>query len=554
MLVPYLATALSLAPYGNTMAQNAINHNLYGEIIKCHTVENEEIRRMTNAELPSEQEFEQWMEEKISTLPAESKSGTEVVTLPVIFHVVHAGEPLNEGLNVSSDLIYAQIEQLNHDFRRMNETSGYNDHPDGADLMIEFCPALVSPDGQMLEEPGINRINGSTRTWGKSAYSASYFEYFVKPETIWDADNYLNIWVSPTTSYFFNVLGYAQFPTISGLDGLDGQPDDPDTDGVVVSPYTIGSTELPNPQAIGNLGMGRTLTHEMGHFFGLRHIWGDGDCGVDDYCADTPNAEAANEGCPGERWSCGSLDMVENFMDYTDDPCKKIFTQDQKIRVWTVLANSPRRSSLAMSKVCQDPPPCTAPTTPPENPTATVTGAGALLTWSGQNLTKGCQVNIGFVSGSVIKSLVVAGHEVNQVLIPANKLSPNKNYRWRVRCGCSRNPVVAGPWTPWQQFYVPGGSAMQSSGGPLAGVVEDRVELAPNPASEYVNVSMDGEYEASEITFELFDAAGRKVWSGIFPYNASGRYRLDLPGRLSGVYFMQIVFADQIRSEKLLIR
>ena len=96
---------------------------------------------------------------------------------------------------------------------------------------------------------------------------------------------------------------------------------------------------------IAPFNLGRITTHEVGHWLGLRHIWGDGDCLADDYCNDTPPAEAPNNTC-AKNVSCNSPDMIENYMDYTTDECMNIFTQDQKIRMHTVLRNSPRRKEL----------------------------------------------------------------------------------------------------------------------------------------------------------------------------------------------------------------
>src|SRR5690606_21248963 len=97
---------------------------------------------------------------------------------------------------------------------------------------------------------------------------------------------------------------------------------------------------------------GRTATHEIGHYLGLRHIWGDtSDCATDDYCADTPNATSALETCE-TRSSCDVVEMKENYMNYTPDMCQNIFTMDQKYRIRTVLENSPRRATLATSLGC----------------------------------------------------------------------------------------------------------------------------------------------------------------------------------------------------------
>ena len=105
------------------------------------------------------------------------------------------------------------------------------------------------------------------------------------------------------------------------------------------------------------------MTHEVGHMFGLRHIWGDDVCPAsggnvytnEDFCADTPAAAAANFGCPAGTNSCTVIagnDMIQNYMDYTDDTCMSIFTQDQKDRMLAVLMNSPRRDDLLVSTVC----------------------------------------------------------------------------------------------------------------------------------------------------------------------------------------------------------
>ncbi|MEM8507247.1 MAG: zinc metalloprotease [Bacteroidota bacterium] len=270
-----------------------------------------------------------------------------IYRIPVVVHVVHAGEPVGEGANISVEQVRSQIEVLNEDFRRVSGTNGFNALGIGADTQIEFYLAEQDPDGRLLGEPGIDRINGNRQEWPKGIFR-NPIETDLKPNTIWPTDRYFNIWTVNFGGFLSrDLLGYAQFPDASGLEGLNEIGGSPETDGIVIGYKYFGSSEKGNfPALIAPFDLGRTTTHEVGHWLGLRHIWGDGDCTVDDFCLDTPIAAAPNSGCPVESISCGTLDLFENYMDYTNDACMNVFTLDQKDRMLTVLENSPRRREL----------------------------------------------------------------------------------------------------------------------------------------------------------------------------------------------------------------
>lgn len=266
--------------------------------------------------------------------------------IPVIVHVVHNGEPVGEGANISAEQVYSQIEVLNEDFNRQNADADQtrSQFVDvAASLAIEFAPATVAPDGTPLDEPGIHRVNGGQAIWTEPQAKTN-----LMPETIWEPLLYLNIW---SLNLPGGELGYAQFPSFDGLEGLE-VTDNAEFDGVLVDYTNFGSIEkvnTPQLQEGAPYNLGRTLTHELGHTFGLIHIWGDGGCGVDDFCEDTPLSGRPIYNCDTEVSSCESVDMYENFMDYTTDACMNMFTQDQVERMIVVLENAVRRVSLLSS-------------------------------------------------------------------------------------------------------------------------------------------------------------------------------------------------------------
>ena len=339
----------------NLIAQVQLkSHNGF---VRCATVEYDSVRRAQHPELGTRLEFEAWLKTKIKEYK-QQKSGNHlpVLTIPVVVHVIHNGDAVGSGENITDAQVLSQIQVLNEDYRKMLNSPGYNNNPVGADIEIEFCMAVVDPNGNATN--GIDRVN-----MGQASWAQPQIESTLKPQTIWDPTQYLNIWTCRFGGSSSSLLGYAQFPDNSGLSGLNASGGSASTDGVIINYNAFGTSALDDGTFNLNptYNLGRTSTHEIGHWLGLRHIWGDGGCGVDDFCNDTPVAGAANYGCPHGHVSCGTTDMIENYMDYTDDNCMNIFTQDQKTRIRTVLTNSPRRASVVASTACSSttaPPVC----------------------------------------------------------------------------------------------------------------------------------------------------------------------------------------------------
>jgi len=314
---------------------------------KCGFMYADSVLRAKTPGSPSLADYENWLQPKIAQYlnNTSSQRGRQVYTIPVVVHVIHNGEAVGSGRNISQAQVNSQIAVLNEDFRRLNTDAANTLSqflPVAADIEIEFCPAQVDPNGNILTEPGIHRYNGGQTSWT----STTTIDNTLKPATVWDPNRYFNIW---TVDFGGNgLLGYAQFPQGSGLAGMPTGTQNANSDGIVIYYRAFG--RVGNVQSPYNLG--RTATHEAGHWLGLRHIWGDGNC-ADDYCADTPPASSSSSGCQLTRQSCNNLNMVQNYMDYSNDACTNIFTQNQKTRMVTTLLNATRRTSLLTSTVCQ---------------------------------------------------------------------------------------------------------------------------------------------------------------------------------------------------------
>jgi len=247
-----------------------------------------------------------------------------IVTIPVVFHIVYK----TGAQNISEAQIQTQLDVLNDDFRRMNADAD-GTWNQASDTEIEFCLATVDPNGNPTN--GIQR-----RSTNKPSFSSNNNVKFNNKGGLnaWPAGDYLNFWVCNLGS---GLLGYAQFP---------GGP--ANTDGVVCDYQYVGTIGT----ATAPYDLGRTATHEVGHWLNLRHIWGDGGCSVDDFVSDTPLSDASNGGCTVGHVSCGSVDMVQNYMDYSYDACMNLFTAGQSSRMNALFASGGARAILLSSGGC----------------------------------------------------------------------------------------------------------------------------------------------------------------------------------------------------------
>ena len=268
--------------------------------------------------------FEIYLRNYAAANPQQRTAGV-VRIIPVVVHVIHFGGPEN----ISKEQILNQIEILNQDFRRLNPDTTQTpiDFVQyAADSEVEFAMAKLDPNG--------NCTDGIVRIYNSMTYNA---RSNVKALSYWPSDQYLNIWIvnniTNSSGSPGQVIGFAQFPGGS-----------PATDGVVIKYDYMGDIGA----AAGTNNGGRTATHEIGHWFSLRHIWGDdgGSCAGTDFVIDTPNqADWTLSTCPTGVLTDACTPsapgiMYSNYMDYTNGDCQNIFTMGQKQRMDGALNSS----------------------------------------------------------------------------------------------------------------------------------------------------------------------------------------------------------------------
>lgn len=253
-------------------------------------------------------------------------------TVQLVFHIVYE----TEEENIPDEVILEQIDRVNEDFNALNqdlslvpeifaESIG---NPEISFVLASEGHSGLPFSGIFRKSTGIENIASQFSDNGKEV-----IKYRVLGGSdVYFPERYVNIWVGRTTDIF----GVTAPLETAGTED----------DGIIITPEAFGVIE--DPESPTNLG--RTLTHELGHYFGLNHLWGlQNGCGNDDGIEDTPTQERPYSGCPEfPQLSCGSFDMHMNFMDFADDECLLFFTNGQveimrqtleEIRFGTIVSN-----------------------------------------------------------------------------------------------------------------------------------------------------------------------------------------------------------------------
>ncbi|MFM2207649.1 MAG: hypothetical protein RL213_1624 [Bacteroidota bacterium] len=348
---------------------------------------------------------------------------SSVVTIPVVYHIVYN----TSAQNISDAQCIAQLNQLNLDFSKTNSDASLIPSAFAsvaANTNIQFCLAQRSPTG--ASTTGIERRQTTVTSFSTNDAMKYYANGGLDA---WPSGSYLNIWVCNMGG---GILGYAQFPGGSSA-----------TDGVVLQYTTVGSMLSPSSGAPYNLG--RTATHEVGHWLNLRHIWGDANCGSDQV-NDTPTHNTSNYGCPTypHLSTCTGtpVEMTMNYMDYTDDRCMYMFTAGQSARMNALFATGTvNRLSLLSSTGCTPVSTCGVPT----GITVTnVTTSGATISWI--SVTGATSYNLTYCVAGTTNCTTVSS-PTNSITI--SNLSPGTTYNYTLQSVCSNgtSSTVSGSFT-----------------------------------------------------------------------------------------------------------
>lgn len=266
----------------------------------------------------------------------------ETINLYVVVHVLYT----NETQNISDEQIHAQIAVLNEDFNGKNDR--LKNLPDVfkpfiGNANVHFCLANKDPQGNATN--GITRRKTQVESIG---LTESFYQFELGGQNAWDTEQYINIWVADFGAS--NIQGYAQFPNQASKE----------KDGLVINYKFFGAGfQTKEPHHLGSV-----CTHELGHYFNLKHTFAtSGSCSDDDGFTDTPLQFEATIGCPNfpkpDNCTQGNGIMFMNFMDYTDDACMSLFTKQQVNAILETLGTT--RSGLMNNEFCSN------TQTPPNN-------------------------------------------------------------------------------------------------------------------------------------------------------------------------------------------
>jgi hypothetical protein len=544
---------------------------------------------------PINEEFRQLSASQIDSIVkhygSPNKSG--IIKVPIVFHVL-TDDP-NGVSNISDCIIKNQVEILNNCFRRKVGTQGFNSNPVGADTGIEFF--LPCKDGNGNATTGIIRTtttNCNYTTLNNNSQLSS-IKTASSGASNFPNNKFLNIWVVKTMPNNNNVRAQAWWGNTTTGSGRAG---------VVIHYSYLGSKNSGCPN-IGYLDitgykaydLGATLVHEIGHYFSLKHTYGtssNGGCSYTDDCNDTPKVSGLPNALCGSdndtKGVCvtGEKRMWQNYLDYSDDACMNIFTNDQKAKMLSYISNTANYKTLT-STANVDAVSCPTSTTNftvsvSSNPTAGGTTSGGGTFASGTSVTVTATPNVGYVFTKWTEN----GNQVSTNASYTFILSANRNLVANFSqfvVSTSSNPTAGGTtsgggtfasgtsvtvtatpnvgyaFTKWTEngilvstkasytFPVNQNRSLVAnfsiSTSSLDEKIDEKIEIFPNPVSSELTIKIADEILNEIRIYNLFGDQLNKINDLV-----SQEYRLDFSSFKNGIYFVELKLSNGNRLVK----
>ncbi len=518
----------------------------------CGTTEVNEARRKAG-HLPQREVFEQWIAKNISKLEvARTEDGTDRYIVPIVYHIIHTGEAIGTGYNLPYSQVVSQNKVINEDFNRLNADSVNTPQvfrSRAANFGIEFRLAEIDPQGNRLAEAGVVRHNISGLGLDVKKLFSEDIDKKIAPSRVFPPNFAINQFVVPSAAFPPEspggdptpLYGYATFPGDSGAKGDDTPSDVP----LSVTVYNaFGSIKDGNFSNMDNSAdRGRTTTHELGHYFALFHIWGDeNECAADDNCDDTPRQAKSNQGsreCDKVVQSCetGIQEMRQNYMDYTDDECLNLFTNDQKKRFLAVMKNSKTRKDLPFSEAIR-------PHAAPSNLVAALNSNGEVeLKWK-DNATNEKEFSIERSEGGAFVALTKTAANSTS-FTDNNNLVAGKKYTYRIKAGNRAGETGFSPTS--NEVTIAEVTGIENE------ILQSNLQISPNPTNGMVQLQLNLPY-SSELKITVTDLLGKVVATSQVENNHQHRQQIDLSKLAAGMYLIKVQTQKGFATKKVIVQ